>query len=177
MQSVSSRIWTRITVFISYGDNDYTTGTSSSVWSWFSLRWHPISNWPQLQLELHWPKPSVAPGYIIVSCPPVSCGRTHLPPSPISTKSTGQGDILISLTGCTCFAVLPLIYTGASLDWRLSRGSICYTLIPMLLSQFDAFFVEQFVFGFKIPLTFRYHFFIGAKSLSLEHFLGSANSQ
>ena len=23
-----------------------------SVWSWFSLRWHPISNWLQLQLEL-----------------------------------------------------------------------------------------------------------------------------
>ena len=29
MQSVSSRIWTRMAVFISYGDNDYTTGTSS----------------------------------------------------------------------------------------------------------------------------------------------------
>ena len=29
MQSVSSRIWTRIAVFISYGDNDYTTGTST----------------------------------------------------------------------------------------------------------------------------------------------------
>ena len=29
MQSVSSRIWTRIAVFISYGDNDYTTGTSN----------------------------------------------------------------------------------------------------------------------------------------------------
>ena len=28
MQSVSSRIWTRIAVFISYGDNDNTTGTS-----------------------------------------------------------------------------------------------------------------------------------------------------
>ena len=28
MQSVSSRIWTRIAVLISYGDNDYTTGTS-----------------------------------------------------------------------------------------------------------------------------------------------------
>ena len=28
MQSVSSRIWTRIGVFISYGDNDNTTGTS-----------------------------------------------------------------------------------------------------------------------------------------------------
>ena len=30
MQSVSSRIWTRIAVFISYGDNDYTTGTSTT---------------------------------------------------------------------------------------------------------------------------------------------------
>ena len=29
MQSVSSRIWTRLAAFISYGDNDYTTGTSS----------------------------------------------------------------------------------------------------------------------------------------------------
>ena len=29
MQSVSSRIWTRIAVFISYGDNDYITGTSN----------------------------------------------------------------------------------------------------------------------------------------------------
>ena len=28
MQSVSSRIWTRVAVFISYDDNDYTTGTS-----------------------------------------------------------------------------------------------------------------------------------------------------
>ena len=31
MQSVSSRIWTRMAVFISYGDNDYTTGTSTGV--------------------------------------------------------------------------------------------------------------------------------------------------
>ena len=31
MQSVSSKIWTRIAVFISYGDNDYTTGTSTMV--------------------------------------------------------------------------------------------------------------------------------------------------
>ena len=27
MQSVSSRIWTRVTVSISYDDNHYTTGT------------------------------------------------------------------------------------------------------------------------------------------------------
>ena len=31
MQSVSSRIWTRIAVFISFDDNNYTTGTSLSV--------------------------------------------------------------------------------------------------------------------------------------------------
>ena len=29
MQLVSSRIWTRVTVFISYDDNHYTTGTST----------------------------------------------------------------------------------------------------------------------------------------------------
>ena len=29
MQSVSSRIWTRVAVSISYDDNDYTTGTSA----------------------------------------------------------------------------------------------------------------------------------------------------
>ena len=29
MQSVSSRIWTHVAVFISYDDNQYTTGTST----------------------------------------------------------------------------------------------------------------------------------------------------
>ena len=33
------------------------------------------------------------------------CGRTHLPPSPNSTTSTGQGDIPISSIGCTCFNI------------------------------------------------------------------------
>ena len=80
----------------------------------------------------NWPKPSVAPGYIIFLCPPASCGRTHLPPSPNSTTSTGQGDIPISSSRCTCFAVLPLIYTCASLDWRRNEfilkdiESFCY---------------------------------------------------
>ena len=31
MQSVSSRIWTRVAVFISYDDNNYTTGTSAKI--------------------------------------------------------------------------------------------------------------------------------------------------
>ena len=62
-------------------------------------------------------KLSVAPGYIIVWHPPASFGRTHLHRN--STTSTGQCDIPISSTGC--FAALPLIYTGASLDWRLGQ--------------------------------------------------------
>ena len=36
------------------------------------------------------------------------------------------GYIIVSRSPAS--AVLPLIYTGASLDWRLGRGSICYTL-------------------------------------------------
>ena len=43
------------------------------------------------------------------------------------------------------------------------------TFIPTLLHHFDAFFVEQFIFSLKIRFSFGYHFFIGAKSLSLEH--------
>ena len=37
MQSVTSRIWTRIAVFISYGDNDYTTGTSNYINYYYDL--------------------------------------------------------------------------------------------------------------------------------------------
>ena len=32
MQSVSSRIWTRVAVSISYDDNHYSTGTSKTPW-------------------------------------------------------------------------------------------------------------------------------------------------
>ena len=37
MQSVSSRIWTRVTVSISYDDNHYTTGTSIKFFIWLSI--------------------------------------------------------------------------------------------------------------------------------------------
>ena len=33
MQSVKSRIWTRVAVFISYDDNNYTTGTSKQKYA------------------------------------------------------------------------------------------------------------------------------------------------
>ena len=49
-----------------------------SVWSWFSLRGHPISNCDWNWTGTDSPKPSVAPGYIIVWRPPASCGHTHL---------------------------------------------------------------------------------------------------
>ena len=87
----------------------------------FKIVLTPLASYPQLELE-----PSVASGYIFVWHQPASCGRAHLPPSPNSTTSTGKGDIPISSTGGTCFAVLPVIYTGASLDWWFGRGSICY---------------------------------------------------
>ena len=44
MQSVRSRIWTRVAVFISYDDNDYTTGISDIDWEqyWTSpATYHP----------------------------------------------------------------------------------------------------------------------------------------
>ena len=44
MQSVLSRIWTRVTVSISYNDNHYTTGTSTLQW---------IPNLKILQKDLH----------------------------------------------------------------------------------------------------------------------------
>ena len=84
-----------------------TEGPKPSVCCWLSIP-HLVPNWLQLQLTAT-----------------ASCGRTHLPPSPNSTTSTGHGDIPISSTGCTCSAVFPLIYPGKSLDWRPSRGSIC----------------------------------------------------
>ena len=38
MQSVSSRIWTRVAVSISYDDNDYTTGTSKTYKGWYAIK-------------------------------------------------------------------------------------------------------------------------------------------
>ena len=58
-----------------------TEGPKPSVCRWLSIR-HLVPSWLQLQLELNWLKPSVAPGYIILLRTPASCGRTHLPPSP-----------------------------------------------------------------------------------------------
>ena len=65
-------------------------------------------------------------GTWLYNCLTSTCFLWAYASAPNSTTSTCQRDIPISLTGCTCFALLMLIYTGASLDWRLGRGWICY---------------------------------------------------
>ena len=50
------------------------------------------------------------------SCPPADSNWLEPPQAP--------GYIIVSRTPAS--AVLPLIYTGASFDWQLGRGSICY---------------------------------------------------
>ena len=67
-------------------------------------------------------------GTWLYNCLTYTCFLWAYACAPNSTTSTGQGVFPISSTGCTCFAVLLLIYTGASLDWRLGRGSICYNM-------------------------------------------------
>ena len=80
--------------------------------------------WLQLQLELELTQ--AVCGTWLYKCLTSTCFLWAYASAPNSTTSTGQGDISISLTGCTCFAILLRIYTSASLDWRLGRGSIGY---------------------------------------------------
>ena len=67
-------------------------------------------------------------GTWLYNCLTPTCFLWAYTSAPNSTTSTGQGDIPISSTGCTCFRCPLLIYTSASLNWWLGRGSICYTI-------------------------------------------------
>ena len=93
-----------------------TEGPKPSVCCWLSLL-HHAPNWLQLQLELelNWLTQSIC-GTWLYSCPTSTCFLWAYASAPYLT--TGQGDIQISSTGCTCLAVFPLIYAGVSLDWR-----------------------------------------------------------
>ena len=126
-----------------------TEGPNPSVCRWF-LRGHLVPNWLQLQLELtDWLTQAVC-GTWLYNCLTFTCFLWAY----ASTTSTGQSDIPISSTGCTCFAVLPLIYIGASLDWRLGRGSICYTGNKRLHAQWLVNKVMLTVFwGMIWPMT------------------------
>ena len=83
-------------------------GPKPSVCSWFSLRGHPIS----------------VCGTWLNNFLTSTCFLWAYASAPNSTRSRWY--IPISSTGCTCLAIVLLIYTGASLDWQLGRGSICY---------------------------------------------------
>ena len=72
-----------------------------------------------------YPKLSVAPGYIIVKRPPASCGRTHL--HRIQPRPRVKVIFRYLWPNEPVSAAPLLIYTGASIDWRLGRESICYT--------------------------------------------------
>ena len=45
MQSVSSRIWTRVAVCISYDNNDYTTG--ASIGSFYDIEFEIVTVWEE----------------------------------------------------------------------------------------------------------------------------------
>ena len=66
---------------------------------------------------------AVAPGYIIVWRPPVSCGRTHL--HRIQPRPQAKVIFRYLWRDAPVSAVPLLIYTSASLDWQLGQGSIC----------------------------------------------------
>ena len=94
-----------------------------AVWSWFSFCGHPISNcnWNWTGTDSNWPTQAVC-GTWLYNYYPSTCFLWAYASAPNSTTSTGHGDIFSWM-----HLFLPLIYTGASLDWRFGRGSICYT--------------------------------------------------
>ena len=59
----------------------------------------------------------MAPGYIIIWLPPASCGRHICTQFNLST---------VKVIPWYLRPDAPVLYTGASLYWQLSRGSICY---------------------------------------------------
>ena len=65
MQSVSSTIWTRVAVFISYDDNNYTTGTSKKTFFWDSYKLSYFATKPTNQAN-NYPKIYY---YIVVNFP------------------------------------------------------------------------------------------------------------
>ena len=117
-------------------------GPKPSVWRWLSLRhlvpncdWNSNcdcnSNWTLPASNSNCLKPSVAPGYIIVWHPPDSCGHTHL--HRIQPRPQVKVIFWNPRPDAPAFC-----YTGASLNWRLSRGSICYNVIKGINELFHS---------------------------------------
>ena len=84
MQSVSSRVWTRVAMSISYDDNHYTTGTSVALFSPFSFRVR-VSKWRWITNTTC----GIFFSFLLKPAPPVSLNRSS-----------------ISIHTSTCFDVL-----------------------------------------------------------------------
>ena len=81
-------------------------GPKTSVWSWFSLRGHPITNcdWNWTGTDSNWLTQAIC-GTWLYNCLTPTCFLWAYPSALNSTSSTGQGDILTPLSGRTCLAV------------------------------------------------------------------------
>ena len=75
----------------------------------------------------HWGPKALCLALTSASCP-------QLNPTATDSSRLCPGYIFVWCPPAS--AVLPLIYTGKSLDWRLDRGSICYMLnVVKILDQ------------------------------------------
>ena len=107
-------------------------GPKLSVWSWFSLRGHPISN-----CDWNWTDLTQAVcGTWLYNCLTPTCFLWAYAPD--STTSTGHGEIPISSTGCTCFAVLRL-FTQVHLLIDSSVEGQCYRKLVAALKVARSF--------------------------------------
>ena len=97
-------------------------GLKASVWSWFSLRNLIFQEEVQLELQLT----QTVRGTWLYNCLTTTSFLWACTSVPNSTTSTGQGDIPISSTGCTCFR--PSTYLHRCISWltTLLRANISY---------------------------------------------------
>ena len=118
----------------------------------------PRASYLQLRQELNWNwlNQAVCDTWLY-NCLTLTCFQWAYASRPNSTTSKGQGDIPISSTGCTCFALLLLIYTRASLDWLLGRGSICNTYGAFF--KYFMFCKSFWFFSDKVRIVTHSYFF------------------
>ena len=144
MQSVSSRIWTRVTVSISYDDNHYTTGTSMIVllltgkkivicfcvflWSWIRFL---IQGFPSPRL--------------------VALPRVKSPVCPTNSWKVKEKNFCLSLGKAGSEA-----HTALYRNWTCTIKFIFYT---DNLTSFTLFLINKTIFIF-LDIVCRY-FFIG----------------
>ena len=80
----------------------------------------PRASYLQLRLELNWPQLTQAvSGTWLYNCLTTTCFLWAYASTPNSTTFTGQGDIPISSTGCTCFA-----YLHRCISWLTARSRV-----------------------------------------------------